>query len=189
MSCVDHCALGLLLVPGNAGRCGSRYAGRAQVIRAQAREHVRAKPRSSPVSDSRWSPGGQVYEDSAPWRASRHRQRRCGGRHARDRRDGFASWSVSVLVGWHTVAFVFLGWVWGTIMRKDAKATKDHALLRPVSGARLALPSRCAWRNRTDRPPPRARRGERSARIARGGRVRERPAASRLRRRTPRAGR
>ena len=32
-----------------------------------------------------------------------------------------ASWSVSVLVGWDTVTLVFLGWVWATTMRKDAR--------------------------------------------------------------------
>jgi uncharacterized membrane protein len=39
-----------------------------------------------------------------------------------------ASWSVSLLVGWDTVTLVFLGWVWATIMRKDAKGTERLAM-------------------------------------------------------------
>ena len=46
-----------------------------------------------------------------------------------------ASWSVSVLVGWDTVTLVFLGWVWATIMRKDAKGTERLAMAEDDSRA------------------------------------------------------
>ena len=46
-----------------------------------------------------------------------------------------ASWSVSVLVGWDTLTLVFLGWVWTTILYKDAKATERLALAEDDSRA------------------------------------------------------
>jgi uncharacterized membrane protein len=46
-----------------------------------------------------------------------------------------ASWSVSVLVGWDTLTLVFLGWVWATIMRKDAKGTQRLAMAEDDSRA------------------------------------------------------
>jgi uncharacterized membrane protein len=46
-----------------------------------------------------------------------------------------ASWSVSVLVGWDTVTLVFLGWVWATIMLKDAKGTERVAMAEDDSRA------------------------------------------------------
>jgi uncharacterized membrane protein len=46
-----------------------------------------------------------------------------------------ASWSVSVLIGWDTVTLIFLGWVWTTILYKDAKATERLALAEDDSRA------------------------------------------------------
>lgn len=46
-----------------------------------------------------------------------------------------ASWSVSVLIGWATLTLVFLGWVWTTILYKDAKATERLALAEDDSRA------------------------------------------------------
>jgi uncharacterized membrane protein len=46
-----------------------------------------------------------------------------------------ASWSVSLLVGWDTVTLVFLGWVWATIMLKDAKGTERVAMAEDDSRA------------------------------------------------------
>src|SRR3954454_5934735 len=46
-----------------------------------------------------------------------------------------ASWSVSVLAAWDSVTLVFLGWVWVTIMGKDAKGTQRLAMAEEDSRA------------------------------------------------------
>jgi uncharacterized membrane protein len=46
-----------------------------------------------------------------------------------------ASWSLSVLIGWDTATLVFLGWVWTTILSKDARATERLALAEDDSRA------------------------------------------------------
>ena len=46
-----------------------------------------------------------------------------------------ASWSVSVLAGWDSLTLVFLGWVWVTIMGKDAKGTQRLAMAEDDSRA------------------------------------------------------